>query len=39
VVQLDEEVPGDSEREEVDGRSADDLIGAQLDREERVHKR
>jgi hypothetical protein len=36
VVELDEEVAGDAESEEVDGRSADDLVGSQMDREERV---
>src|SRR5581483_1634801 len=36
VVELEEEVAGDPEREEVDGGAADDLIGAQMDREDRV---
>ena len=39
VVELEEEVAGDPEREEVDRRPADDLVGAQVDREERVHER
>ena len=39
AVDLDEEVAGDAEREEVDRRAADDLVGAQVDREERVHER
>ena len=38
-VDVDEEVAGDPEREEVDRRAADDLVGAQVDREERVHER
>src|SRR5262249_39957637 len=36
VVELDEEVPGDAESEEVDGSAADYLVGSQLDREKRV---
>ena len=36
VVELEEEVAGDPEREEVDRRAADDLVGPQVDREERV---
>jgi len=39
VVELDEEVPGDAEGEKVDGRSADDLVGPQVDREEGVDER
>ena len=39
MVELDEEVARDPEREEVDGDAAHDLIGAQVDREERVHER
>ena len=39
AVDLDEEVAGDAEREEVDRRAADDLVGAKMDREERVHER
>ena len=38
-VDVDEEVAGDPEREEVDRRPADDLVGAQVDREERVDER
>ena len=36
AVDLDEEVAGDAEGEEVDRRPADDLVGAHVDREERV---
>ena len=36
AVDLDEEVAGDAEREEVDRRPADDLVGAEVNREERV---
>ena len=39
AVDVDEEVAGDAEREEVDRRAADDLVGAQVDREERVDER
>ena len=39
AVDLDEEVARDAEREEVDRRAADDLVGAQVDREERVQER
>ena len=39
VVELEEEVAGDPEREEVHRRAADDLVGAQVDREERVDER
>ena len=35
-VHLDEEVARDPEREEVDGEAADDLVGAEMDRDERV---
>src|SRR5439155_705031 len=38
VVELEEEIAGDAEREEVHRRPADDLIGAQVDREKRVHE-
>ncbi len=37
-VDLDEEVPRDAEREEVDGSAADDLVGAKLNRDEGVHE-
>ena len=39
AVDVDEEVAGDPEREEVDRGAADDLVGAQVDREERVDER
>ena len=39
AVDVDEEVAGDPEREEVDRRPADDLVGPQVDREERVDER
>ena len=39
AVDVDEEVAGDPEREEVDRRPADDLVGAQVDREEGVDER
>ena len=39
VVELEEEVAGDPEREEVDRGAADDLVGAEVDREERVDER
>ena len=39
VVELEEEVAGDTERQEVDRGSADDLVGSQVDCEVRVHER
>ena len=39
VVELEEEVAGDSEREEVDRRAADDLVGPQVNREVGVDQR
>ena len=39
AVDVDEEVAGQPEREEVDRRAADDLVGAQVDREEGVDQR
>ena len=39
VVELEEEVAGDPEGEEVHRRSPDDLVGAQVDREVRVDER
>ena len=38
MVELDEEVAGDPECEEVDRGAADDLVGTQVDGEERVHE-
>ena len=38
AVDVDEEVAGDPEREEVHGRAAHDLVGAQVDREDGVHE-
>jgi hypothetical protein len=38
-VDLDEEVAGDAERQEIHGGAADDLIRAEMDRHERVHER
>ena len=38
-VDVDEQVPGDPEREEVDRRATDDLVGPQVDREEGVEER
>ena len=39
AVDVDEEVAGDPEREEVDRRAADDLVGSQVDGEEGVDER
>ena len=39
AVDVDEEVAGDPERQEVDRGAADDLVGAKLDREEGVDER
>ena len=39
AVDVDEQVAGEAEREEVDRGPADDLVGAEVDRPDRVHER